>query len=187
MGNCLSGKKPTDPASTWPGSGKHKASTAGPNVPAVSPEFLNSTGVPLSNGTAIMLCYPQEPKSANSPPAIFAPANGISKTTSGSSSSTTPSNNNTGSLGNGSVKNSSITRQHGHYRTSGVSEGNIFIALFDYDARTDDDLSFKRNEPLEILNDMQGDWWYARSLTTNKVGYIPSNYVAREKSIDAQP
>lgn len=63
----------------------------------------------------------------------------------------------------------------------------LYIALFDYEARTDDDLSFKKNELLEILNDMQGDWWWARSLVTGKCGYIPSNYIAKEKSIDAQP
>uniref|UniRef100_A0A915Q802 SH3 domain-containing protein n=1 Tax=Setaria digitata TaxID=48799 RepID=A0A915Q802_9BILA len=62
----------------------------------------------------------------------------------------------------------------------------LFVALFDYDARTDEDLSFKKDELLYILNDMQGDWWYAKSKTTNLCGYIPSNYVAREKSLDAQ-
>ncbi|VDK84676.1 unnamed protein product [Litomosoides sigmodontis] len=62
----------------------------------------------------------------------------------------------------------------------------LFVALFDYDARTDEDLSFKKDELLYILNDMQGDWWYAKSKTTNLSGYIPSNYVAREKSLDAQ-
>uniref|UniRef100_A0A914HGE8 Tyrosine-protein kinase n=1 Tax=Globodera rostochiensis TaxID=31243 RepID=A0A914HGE8_GLORO len=67
------------------------------------------------------------------------------------------------------------------------SGNNIFIALFDYNARTDDDLNFKRGEPLEILNDFQGDWWYANSLVSGKCGFIPSNYVARESSIDAQP
>ncbi|VDN39338.1 unnamed protein product [Gongylonema pulchrum] len=62
----------------------------------------------------------------------------------------------------------------------------LFVALFDYDARTDEDLSFKKDELLYILNDMQGDWWYARSKSTRLCGYIPSNYVAREKSLDAQ-
>lgn len=62
----------------------------------------------------------------------------------------------------------------------------LFVALFDYEARTDEDLSFKKDELLYILNDMQGDWWYAKSKTTNLSGYIPSNYVAREKSLDAQ-
>jgi len=63
----------------------------------------------------------------------------------------------------------------------------IFVALYDYDARTDEDLSFKKGEHLEILNDTQGDWWYARSKATKLEGYIPSNYVAKLKSIEAEP
>ena len=44
----------------------------------------------------------------------------------------------------------------------------LFIALYDYEARTNEDLGFKRNELLEILNDTQGDWWLARNVTTGK-------------------
>ncbi|ETN81339.1 hypothetical protein RB195_004282 [Necator americanus] len=68
-----------------------------------------------------------------------------------------------------------------------ITSAPCFIALFDYEARTDDDLSFKKDEVLEILNDMQGDWWFARHKGTGKTGYIPSNYVAKEKSIESQP
>lgn len=63
----------------------------------------------------------------------------------------------------------------------------VFVALYDYDARTDEDLSFKKGEHLEILNDTQGDWWFARSKSTKHEGYIPSNYVAKLKSIEAEP
>lgn len=63
----------------------------------------------------------------------------------------------------------------------------IFVALYDYDARTDEDLSFRKGEHLEILNDTQGDWWLARSKRTRQEGYIPSNYVAKLKSIEAEP
>ncbi|KAL1473570.1 hypothetical protein MTO96_021906 [Rhipicephalus appendiculatus] len=45
----------------------------------------------------------------------------------------------------------------------GSGGAKIFVALYDYDARTDEDLSFKKGEHLEILNDTQGDWWFARS------------------------
>ena len=65
-----------------------------------------------------------------------------------------------------------------------------FVALYDYDARTDEDLSFKKGDLLEIMNDTQGDWWYARSKTnkTGKIeGYIPSNYVAKVKSLESEP
>lgn len=63
----------------------------------------------------------------------------------------------------------------------------VFVALYDYDARTDEDLSFRKGEHLEILNDTQGDWWLARSKATKQEGYIPSNYVAKLKSIEAEP
>ncbi len=69
----------------------------------------------------------------------------------------------------------------------GVSGNKVFVALYDYDARTDEDLSFKKGEHLEILNDTQGDWWFARSKATKLEGYIPSNYVAKLKSIEAEP
>lgn len=68
-----------------------------------------------------------------------------------------------------------------------VPSAKIFVALYDYDARTDEDLSFRKGEHLEILNDTQGDWWLARSKRTRKEGYIPSNYVAKLKSIEAEP
>eukprot|EP00096_Caligus_rogercresseyi_P009105 TRINITY_DN302_c0_g1_i2.p1 TRINITY_DN302_c0_g1~~TRINITY_DN302_c0_g1_i2.p1 ORF type:complete len:544 (+),score=182.00 TRINITY_DN302_c0_g1_i2:133-1764(+) len=68
-----------------------------------------------------------------------------------------------------------------------MSPVKTFVALYDYDARTDEDLTFKKGEHLEILNDGQGDWWYARSRASKLEGYIPSNYVAKLKSIEAEP
>jgi fyn-related kinase len=62
-----------------------------------------------------------------------------------------------------------------------------FVALYDYDARTDEDLSFRKGEHLEIINDTQGDWWLARSRATKNEGYIPSNYVAKLKSLESEP
>lgn len=75
------------------------------------------------------------------------------------------------------------------FNTSIVSHppgATIFQALYDYDARISEDLSFKKSERLQIINTADGDWWYARSLTTNKEGYIPSTYVAPEKSYEAE-
>lgn len=69
----------------------------------------------------------------------------------------------------------------------GTSNTKVFVALYDYDARTDEDLSFKKGEQLLIVNDTQGDWWYARSKSTKLEGYIPSNYVAKLESIEAEP
>lgn len=35
------------------------------------------------------------------------------------------------------------------------TNAKIFVALYDYDARTDEDLSFRKGEHLDILNDTQ--------------------------------
>ena len=43
------------------------------------------------------------------------------------------------------------------------------MALYEYEARISEDLSFQKGERLLIVNTADGDWWYARSLRTNKV------------------
>ncbi|XP_065183218.1 tyrosine-protein kinase SRK2-like [Sycon ciliatum] len=63
---------------------------------------------------------------------------------------------------------------------------DIFIALYDYDARTTEDLTFKKGDSLQVLNNQDGDWWQARSLVTGTTGYIPSNYVAPQESMEAE-
>ena len=60
------------------------------------------------------------------------------------------------------------------------------VALYDYDARSDDDLSFRKGEKLDILNSKDGDWWFARSQLTGVEGYLPSNYVAQQKTVEAE-
>nr|XP_002125218.1 tyrosine-protein kinase SRK2 [Ciona intestinalis] len=66
----------------------------------------------------------------------------------------------------------------------------VFIALYDYNARTADDLSFRKGDTLYILDRSQGDWWKARLLTQNQTnsweGFVPSNYVAKYSSLDSQ-
>uniref|UniRef100_A0A667XGX0 Tyrosine-protein kinase n=1 Tax=Myripristis murdjan TaxID=586833 RepID=A0A667XGX0_9TELE len=62
----------------------------------------------------------------------------------------------------------------------------FFVALYDYEARTSDDLSFKKGDRFQIINNTEGDWWEARSINTGQKGYIPSNYVAPADSIQAE-
>lgn len=76
--------------------------------------------------------------------------------------------------------------QQGTLRTRGGTGVTLFVALYDYEARTEDDLSFRKGEKFQIINSAEGDWWDARSLTTGGTGYIPSNYVAPVDSIQAE-
>ena len=73
-----------------------------------------------------------------------------------------------------------------HYIKRVTSEGPKIIALFDYDKKISEDLSFRKGECLEILNNQDGDWWLARSLYTGREGYIPSNYVTENSTIQAE-
>ncbi|XP_010873466.1 proto-oncogene tyrosine-protein kinase Src isoform X4 [Esox lucius] len=79
--------------------------------------------------------------------------------------------------------NSSVTSPNRGTLAGGIT---TFVALYDYESRTASDLSFKKGERLQIVNNTEGDWWLARSLTTGENGYIPSNYVAPSDSIQAE-
>ena len=60
----------------------------------------------------------------------------------------------------------------------------IYAAVFDYQSRTDDDLSFEKTNLLCILNADDKDWWLARSKNSGEEGYVPSNYVAKVNSLN---
>lgn len=62
----------------------------------------------------------------------------------------------------------------------------VYVGKYDYDSRTDDDLSFRKGDLMHIISTDEGDWWFARSKDGGKEGYIPSNYVAEWKSLDAE-
>jgi fyn-related kinase len=82
-----------------------------------------------------------------------------------------------------------VTNNNGGESSGNESAGGypVFIALYDYETRTEEDLGFTKGEHLEILDNKHGDWWLARSKKTRLKGYIPSNYVAKLKSIEAEP
>lgn len=74
--------------------------------------------------------------------------------------------------------------------TPKTPDNNLYVALYDYSARTEEDLSFNAGDRLEALDKSTGDWWFAKALSglsTSKQGYIPANYVAPVESIDAEP
>ncbi|XP_061750104.1 tyrosine-protein kinase Fyn-like isoform X2 [Nerophis ophidion] len=78
------------------------------------------------------------------------------------------------------------TSHTGTLRTHSGTGVTLFVALYDYEARTEDDLSFRKGERFQIINSTEEDWWDARSLTTGDSGYVPSNYVAPVDSIQAE-
>lgn len=63
----------------------------------------------------------------------------------------------------------------------------IYVAVYDYEPRTPGDLLFKKGDHLEIIDNNHTDWWRARSRTNHMEGYVPANYVAPVRSIEAEP
>lgn len=61
-----------------------------------------------------------------------------------------------------------------------------FVAKYDYESRTNDDLTFNKGDLLYIISTDEGDWWYAQHKVTGEQGFIPSNYVAEHDSLDAE-
>lgn len=62
-----------------------------------------------------------------------------------------------------------------------MTEEVIVIAKWDYMAQQDQELDIKKNERLWLLDDSK-TWWRVRN-TSNKTGYVPSNYVERKNSL----
>lgn len=61
-----------------------------------------------------------------------------------------------------------------------------YVAIFDYDARTKEDLTIRKNDLLEITNRKMTAWWKAKT-EHGQEGWIPSNYVAKRDSLESEP
>lgn len=65
----------------------------------------------------------------------------------------------------------------------------VYTALWNFEARDGQELSFKAGDMFEIVND-SGDWWTAKkidSFGSVTTGFVPFNYLARAESIESQP
>jgi len=60
-----------------------------------------------------------------------------------------------------------------------------YVAIFDYDARTKDDLTIRKSDLLEITNRKSVAWWKAKN-ENGQEGWIPSNYVAKRDSLESE-
>lgn len=66
----------------------------------------------------------------------------------------------------------------------GEDDGTLFVALYDYKARTENEMSFQKGDKLRVRSRENENWWEAESLRTRAAGWIPSNYVAKDKSVE---
>ena len=66
------------------------------------------------------------------------------------------------------------------------NEQKAYVARYAYQARTKEDLSFEKGERLLVVGVQESDWWMAKSLKSQREGYIPRNYVAEALSYEAE-
>lgn len=59
-------------------------------------------------------------------------------------------------------------------------------ALCDYTARANSDITFRKGDRMEVLNDSETDWWTVLHLTTRREGLVPVNFVAEESSVECE-
>ncbi|KAM5158392.1 tyrosine-protein kinase Lyn isoform 1-T1 [Mantella aurantiaca] len=70
-------------------------------------------------------------------------------------------------------------------RSEPEETGNIVVALYPYQGIHQDDLTFKKGEKMKVIEE-HGEWWKAKSLSSKKEGFIPSNYVAKVNTLETE-
>uniref|UniRef100_A0A8C2KVD2 Tyrosine-protein kinase n=1 Tax=Cyprinus carpio TaxID=7962 RepID=A0A8C2KVD2_CYPCA len=85
---------------------------------------------------------------------------------------------------------SKLQTQNAPNPPSSEPAGEIYTALWPFQARADEELSFQEGEQFRIC-ERQGDWWTAVKLDRNgrvtAKGVVPQNYLARRKTVKEQP
>lgn len=72
----------------------------------------------------------------------------------------------------------------------GPESGSIYTALWGFESRHKDELSFQEGDLFRVIS-RKGDWWTARRIDTNgcvlDTGIVPQNYLTRAESLQIQP
>ncbi|OCT78143.1 tyrosine-protein kinase FRK [Xenopus laevis] len=76
-----------------------------------------------------------------------------------------------------------------HFETPREPQRNTYMALYSYEGRTPDELSFKAGDKMLIIDTTHASWWKAKLLRTRgkTEGYVPFNYIAPDSSIESMP
>ncbi|KAH8858437.1 Tyrosine-protein kinase Yes [Schistosoma japonicum] len=61
-----------------------------------------------------------------------------------------------------------------------------FVALFDYIARTEEETCLRKRDDVVLLANKDSDWWLVHNLSSGNKGYVPSSFVAKKGSVEAE-
>ncbi|KAI1709089.1 protein tyrosine kinase domain-containing protein [Ditylenchus destructor] len=59
------------------------------------------------------------------------------------------------------------------------------IALYQYESRSDGDLSFQKGDAMYLMDKSNVDWWYVKNMK-GSTGYVPRNFVALQKAPESE-
>ena len=63
----------------------------------------------------------------------------------------------------------------------------VYVGKYDYQTKAEGDLSFKKGELLCIIDSTEDpDWWLARLKEGGEEGYVPSNHVVKQGSLETE-
>ena len=68
-----------------------------------------------------------------------------------------------------------------HVFLTDTLSNDIVVALYDFFADFDDELSFKKGDILQVTGKKSTDWWYGMD-SDGRQGFIPVNYVEIKES-----
>ncbi|XP_059149282.1 tyrosine-protein kinase fyna-like isoform X2 [Physella acuta] len=61
----------------------------------------------------------------------------------------------------------------------------VLTALYDYQARTESEVSFAKGNTMQLLDNSHADWWLVQT-TDGREGYVPHNFVATSNTLESQ-
>lgn len=71
-----------------------------------------------------------------------------------------------------------------------VCPGPKYVGLWDFEARTDEELSFRAGALFHVAR-KEDEWWWATLLDdlgqALAEGYVPHNYLAEKETVESEP
>ena len=62
----------------------------------------------------------------------------------------------------------------------------VYVAKYDYDNMAENHLSFRKGEIMYVTDQSDEGWWLAKSWNGEQTGYVPSNYLAKWNTLNAE-
>ncbi|XP_008108408.2 protein-tyrosine kinase 6 [Anolis carolinensis] len=70
------------------------------------------------------------------------------------------------------------------------NQSKIYTSLWDFKGMTESELSFRAGDLFQVIEKTR-DWWWVKKLDASgknsQEGYVPSNYMAKQETVEAEP